>query len=61
MNNENNIFRTDMADERVDLYKKVHNLSEIDGIKIDTYSKNHIKTTNVEVLNENGSKKILII
>ncbi len=58
MNNENNIFRTDMADERVDLYKKVHNLSEIDGIKIDTYSKNHIKTTNVEVLNENGSKAI---
>lgn len=51
-------FRTDMADERVDTYKKVHNLSEIDGIKIKTSDEESVKVTTVDVLNENGKKAV---
>ncbi|MEG2348280.1 MAG: GPR endopeptidase [Clostridia bacterium] len=51
-------FRTDMADERVDTYKKYHNLTEIDGVKISTFSDEKISTTIVEVLNENGQKAV---
>ncbi len=51
-------FRTDMADERVDTYKRVHNLSEVDGIKVTSNSENSITTTVVEVLNENGEKAV---
>ncbi len=51
-------FRTDMADERVDTYKKVHNLSEIDGIKVDSKRNRKISTTIVDVLNENGKKAV---
>ena len=29
------MFNTDMADERVDEYKKVHNLTDVDGIKVE--------------------------
>lgn len=47
-------FRTDMADERVDTYKRVHNLSEIDGIKVESKSKGNINTTIVDVINDNG-------
>ena len=47
-------FRTDMADERVDTYKRVHNLSEIDGIKVESKYFGKINTTIVDVLNENG-------
>lgn len=47
-------FKTDMADERVDTYKRVNNLTEIDGVKVE--SKNdEIVTTTVDVLNENGA------
>ena len=49
-------FNTDMADERVDVYKRVHNLSEIDGVKVTSDTKDSITTTTVEVINENGSK-----
>ena len=51
-------FRTDMADERVDTYKKVHNLSEINGIKVDNKINGKIQTTIVDVLNENGKKAV---
>lgn len=49
-------FRTDMADERVDVYKRVHNLSEIDGIKVESKLENEVTTVTVEVLNENGAE-----
>lgn len=48
------LFGTDMADERVDQYKRVYNLSEIEGIKVTSNEENKIVTTEVEVLNENG-------
>ena len=51
-------FRTDMADERVDTYKKVHNLSEIDGIKVDNKINGKINTTIVDVLNDNGKNAV---
>lgn len=58
MNKKYLSFRTDMADERVDTYKRVHNLSEVDGIKVTSDNKNGIITTIVEVLNENGEKAV---
>ena len=51
-------FRTDMADERVDTYKKVHNLSEVDGIKVDSKVNGKINTTVVDVLNDNGKNAV---
>lgn len=55
-------FRTDMADERVDEYKKVHNLSDLDGVEVLQEEKENITVTTVNVLNEKGaaslSKKI---
>lgn len=51
-------FRTDMADERVDTYKRVHNLSKVDGIKIESKQNGRITTTVVDVLNENGKAAV---
>lgn len=51
-------FRTDMADERVDTYKRVNNLTEIDGIKVTSEQNDDFSTTVVEVLNEAGSKAV---
>lgn len=51
-------FRTDMADERVDTYKRVNNLTKIDGIKVTSEQDEAFSTTVVEVLNENGSKAV---
>lgn len=51
-------FRTDMADERVDLYKKVHNLSEIDGVIVKTTDTDNVRITTVDITNENGEKAL---
>ena len=51
-------FKTDMADERVDVYKRFHNLSSIDRVKVSTEKENDISTTVVEILNENGSQAL---
>lgn len=51
-------FRTDMADERVDTYKKVNNLSQIEGIKVTQQSHNEFTTTVVDVINEKGSSAV---
>lgn len=58
MNKKYLSFRTDMADERVDTYKRVHNMSEIDGVKVDSEHNDGVITTTVEVLNENGEKAV---
>lgn len=52
-------FRTDMADERVDVYKKVHNLTKIDGVEVVSKTDNGVITTTVNVLNENGEKAVM--
>lgn len=51
-------FRTDMADERVDVYKKVHNLSEIDGVIVKTTDDNNVRITTVDITNENGENAL---
>ena len=51
-------FRTDMADERVDTYKRVNNLTEINGIKVTSDDDFGFTTTVVEVLNEEGSRAV---
>ena len=55
-----NNFRTDLALERRDLYKKANNIeNEIDGIKTEEEKiGENIITTRVKVLNENGEKAI---
>lgn len=51
-------FRTDMADERVDTYKRINNLTDIDGISVKSDTDNGFKTTVVEVINENGKRAL---
>ena len=51
-------FRTDMADERVDTYKQVNNLTEIDGIKVESKTDDMLTITTVDVLNENGKNAV---
>ena len=51
-------FRTDMADERVDAYKQVNNLTQIEGIKVESVSDDIVKTTTVDVLNEHGKEAV---
>ena len=56
--NKNINFRTDMADERVDQYKKVNNLSDLDGVEVVSKNENDISVVSVNVLNENGEKAL---
>ena len=51
-------FNTDMADERVDEYKIINNMSAIDGIEITEEKHEEFKVTQVNVTNENGSQAI---
>ena len=55
MNNNRFNFRTDMADERVDTYKKINNLTQIDGVKVTTDKFDNFSITIVDVLNDNGA------
>lgn len=53
-------FRTDLALERRDLFKKANNIeNEVDGLKTqeETFD-NNIKVSRVKVLNENGEQAI---
>ena len=52
-------FRTDLALERCDIYKKANKLeNEIDGIEVEENINANIKTVRVKVLNENGTNAI---
>ena len=51
-------FRTDMADERIDQYKKVNNLTELDGVEVISKKEKDISVTSVNVLNENGERAL---
>ena len=51
-------FRTDLAIERNDVYKKQNNLEKIDGIDIEEEEKNKTKISRVKVTNEEGQKAI---
>ena len=58
INNGKFKYTTDMADERVDEYKKTYNLSYIDGIKVESTSNKTHNITTVEVLDANGKKAL---
>ena len=51
-------YNTDMADERVDEYKVINNISSIDGIEVTQEKYDEFKITQVNVLNENGAEAI---
>ena len=52
-------FRTDLADERTDIFKKNNNITDnIDGIETVIREEGNIKITEVKVTNENGANSI---
>lgn len=52
-------FRTDLADERADIYKKCNNLlNNIDGIETEINENGNVKITNVKITNSNGENAI---
>ena len=52
-------FRTDLALERKDIYQKVNNLNQIDGVESTEQKINEkLKVTRVEITNKNGEKAI---
>ena len=52
-------FRTDMADERHDIYKKTNNLVNIPGIEThENIIDNNIKTNIVKIVDSEGEKAI---
>ena len=51
-------FRTDLADERTDIFKKNNIVDNIDGIKTNVKEEGNIKITEVKVINENGANSI---
>lgn len=54
------IFRTDMADERRDIFRKANKLEdEISGVECETEELNdNVKITRVKILNEEGEKAL---
>ena len=53
------LFRTDMADERRDLYKKANNIEdEVEGIECDIEERGDNRITRVKILNEKGEKAL---
>ena len=52
-------FRTDLALERRDIYKKVNKLNEIDGVEsIEKEINEKIKLSKVKITNKNGEEAI---
>ncbi|MBQ9659159.1 MAG: GPR endopeptidase [Clostridia bacterium] len=52
-------FRTDLANERRDIYQKANNISQIDGIETTQEEVNEkIRIERVKITNENGEKAI---
>lgn len=52
-------FRTDLANERRDIYQKANKLSQIDGVETSKEEINdRITVETVKIINENGAKAI---
>ena len=52
-------FRTDLALERRDIFRKNNNLEEIDGVEIENKEINeNLKVTKVNITNQNGEQSI---
>lgn len=52
------MYNTDMADERVDEYKEVHNLSDVDGLEVIKKDFEEFSVIIVNVLNDKGKEAI---
>ena len=53
------LFRTDMADERRDLYKKANNIEdEVEGVECELEEKGDSRITRVKILNEKDEKAL---
>ena len=52
-------FRTDLADERSNVYKKINKLQEVEGVQANEEQFNdHIKKTKVEIIDEKGEEAL---
>lgn len=52
-------FRTDLADERADIFKKTNHIeNNIDGVETNIREEKNIKITEVKIINENGANAI---
>ena len=52
-------FRTDLAVERNEIYKKENNIDgNVDGVDVQEESKNNVKISRVNIINEKGEKAI---
>lgn len=52
-------FRTDLADERADIFKKTNNITDnIDGVETNIKEENNVKITSVKITNQNGEQAL---
>ena len=51
-------FRTDLALERDEVYKKQNNLQQIDGVDIEDDVKDEVEISRIKITNEEGEKAI---
>ena len=53
-------FRTDLADERRDIFKKINNIKdEIDGVEVEEKNvSKYLKSNKVKIINQNGSEAL---
>ena len=51
-------FRTDLADERRDIFRKANKLSEIDGVETENEQKEKISLSRIKITNEEGEKAL---
>lgn len=52
-------FRTDLADERRDIYRKANNIeNEIPGVETENTEENNIRTTRVKIKDEQGAQAL---
>lgn len=52
-------FRTDLADERRDIYRKANNIeNEITGVETESKEEDNITTTRVKIIDEQGEKAL---
>ena len=51
-------FRTDLALERDEVYKKQNNLQQIDGVDIEDDVKDEVEISRIKITNEEGEKAL---
>ena len=51
-------FRTDLADERRDIFRKTNKLNEINGIDVDNEQKEKVSISRIKITNDEGAQAI---